>query len=156
MHLHLNKYLILLAAVTSCTFWACDDCSDMDKRATAPITFSIVDKAGNDLISPPQSRYSLDSIRVIDNDGNRNVVLTHVYFPGLKSYVFYADCDKNAQGKSSLKLLLNSRDTDTLDVWYEKEQNACANMYKYTQFQHNGESIEKSPLTSALLIVKAK
>lgn len=156
MNLRLDKYLILLAATFSFTFLACGDCSDMDMRATAPISFSIVDEDGNDLIGSTQARYSIDSIRLFDNDGKNRVVVTNVYFPGLNSYVFYADCDKNDQRKSSLKLQFNSRDSDTLDVWYEREKSECANIYKYTQFQHNGEAVQKSPVTSALLIVKPK
>ncbi len=156
MNIRSAKYLILLAAACSFTFSACDNCSDMDMRATAPIAFSIVDDDGNDLVGSAQARYSVDSIRLFDEDGKASVMVTNVYFPELKSYVFYADCDKNKQGKSSLRLQLNSRDSDTLDVWYEQEKSECANIYKYTQFQHNGEPVLKSPLTSALLIVKAK
>lgn len=156
MNVRFDKYLILLAAAASFTFFGCDDCSDMDARATAPISFSIVDDDGNDLVGSAQSRYSVDSIRLFDNDGKTSVIVTNVYFPGLKSYVFYADCDKNKQAKSSLRLQFNSQDFDTLDVWYEQEKSECANIYKYTRFQHNGGPVEKSPLTSALLIVKAK
>ncbi|WP_353719876.1 hypothetical protein [Dyadobacter sp. 676] len=156
MNVRFDKYLISLAAVLGFTLSACDDCSDMDMRATAPISFSIVDDDGNDLLASSKARYSVDSIRLFDNDSQKSIVVTNVYFPGLKSYVFYADCDKNGQGKSSLRLQFNSVDSDTLEVWYEQEKNACANVYKYTQFRHNGESVKKSPLTSALLIVKAK
>lgn len=156
MNLRFNKYLIPLAAVFSLTFLACNDCSDMDMRATVPISFSIVDVDGNDLVGSANARYALDSIRLFEPDGKTGIRVTNVYFPTLKSYVFYADCDKNQQGMSSLKLQLDSRDSDTLDVWYEKEESECANIYRYTKFQHNGGAIEKSPLTAALLIVKAK
>lgn len=156
MNIRSNNYLILLAVAFSFAFFACGDCSDMDMRATAPISFSIVDDNGNDLVGSAQPRYSVDSIMLFEFDGGKRVKVTNVYFPGLKSYVFYADCDKNAQGKSSLRLQFNSRDSDTLDVWYEKEKNECANVYRYTQFQYNGESVQKSPQTSALLFVKSK
>lgn len=155
MNIRSENYLILLAVAFSFTFLACGDCSDMDMRATAPISFSIVDQNGSDLIGSAP-RYSIDSVMLFDFDRGKRVKVTNVYFPGLKSYVFYADCDKNAQGKSSLRLQFNSQDSDTLDVWYEKEKNDCANVYRYTQFQYNGESVRKSPQTSALLFVKSK
>lgn len=97
----------------------------------------------------------MDSIKLFDLDENEWIYLNKEYVPAAEGYVFSGDCGKNNNGKSSLILRLNSLDSDTLDVWYKQQDNKCFILYEYTHFQHNGRDLQKSPLTSALLITKA-
>jgi hypothetical protein len=135
---------------------ACDNCSDtVDAPATTPFRFSIVDPRGDNLVDTARSYYSVDSVKFFDVEDKGWIYLTYLYVPAAGGYVFSADCRKNDNGKSSLLLQLNSLDSDTLDVWYEQKNTKCFKLHEYTHFQHNGRDLQKSPLTSALLIIKA-
>ncbi|MCF0064645.1 hypothetical protein MUK70_04745 [Dyadobacter chenwenxiniae] len=148
--------LLLFLAALSFGFLACDDCSDTaDAPVTAPIRFSIVNPKGENLVDTNGSYYSVDSIGLFDQQVNEWIYLNKEYVPAAKGYVFSGDCAKNKNGKSSLILKLTSFDSDTLDVWYKQEDNKCFLLYAYTHFQHNGRDLQKSPLTSALLISKS-
>ncbi|MEO6287259.1 MAG: hypothetical protein ABIO93_27965 [Dyadobacter sp.] len=140
----------------SFAFVACDNCSDtVDAPVSTPITFSIVDPVGNNLVDTSRSYYSVDSVKLFDIEDKEWLYLTYLYVPAAGGYVFSTDCRKNSSGKSSLILKLNSMDSDTLDVWYKQKDTKCFTLYEYTYFQHNGKDLRQSPLTSALLITKA-
>lgn len=80
--------------------------------------------------------------------------MSREYISSANGYVFTADCPKNDQGTSRLILRLDQSDSDTLQVWYRREETKCFILYNYTDFQHNGRSIVKSSQTSALLVRK--
>jgi hypothetical protein len=153
-----NRLLLSLFFVAlSLAFWACDNCSDtVDQPATPPIRFKIVDLKGKNLVSKIQSYYSVDSIKLFDLGDKEWIFLNKAYLPDSSGYVFSGDCSKNSSGKSSLLLQLNSTDSDTLDVWYKQIDSKCFVIHEYTHFQHNGKDLQKTPLTSILLITKAK
>ncbi len=143
-------------AAFSLAFLACDNCSDtVDAPVSTPIRFSIVDAAGKNLVDSTRSYYSVDSVKLFDLEEKQWLYMTSQYIPAERGYVFLADCRKNNKGKSSLILQLNSLDSDTLDVWYQQRNTKCFTLYEFTHFQHNGKDLQKSPLTSALLITKA-
>jgi hypothetical protein len=153
-----SRLVVLQLVTISLAFLACDNCSDtVDRPVTTPIRFSIVDAKGKNLVDSIRSYYSVDSVRLFDleEEDNEWIYLTYQYVPAANGYVFSADCRKNDNGKSSLILQLNSLDSDTLDVWYERKDTKCFTLYEYTHFQHNARDLQKSPLTSALLITKA-
>ena len=151
-----SPVLALLAAL-GFGFLACNDCSDtIDAPVTTPIRFSIVSPDGENLVDKNQSRYSADSITLFDTQEKEWIYLVKEYVPAAKGYVFLGDCAKNKNGQSSLILQLNSFDSDTLDVSYKQIDNKCFLLYEYTSFQHNGRDLQQSPITSALLIIKAE
>ncbi len=148
--------LLLFLTASGSAFFACENCSDtVDAPVTAPIRFSIVSTQGKNLVGTTQSYYSVDSIKLFDPGENEWIYLNKEYLPAAEGYVFSGDCAKNKNGKSSLILQLNMSDSDTLDVWYKQKDNKCFLLYEYTNFQHNGQDLQKSPITSALLISKA-
>lgn len=156
MRLSTNLVPLLVSLTTLSLGVSCGDCSDtVDAPVTAPIRFSIVNPEGKNLVDTNQSHYSVDSIKLFDVQTNEWIFLNKEYIPAAEGYVFSGDCSKNENGKSSLLLQLTSLDSDTLDVWYKQINNECFLLYEYTHFQHNGRDLQKSPLTSALLIPKA-
>lgn len=154
MKTDIRKWLLMMVVAAGVVVTGCEDCSDTDPPITAPIRFAIVDGAGRNLVDTVNSRYVPDSVKLFDVDLKTDIIMAREYNPMVKGYVFTADCKKGDSGASALILRLDQHDSDTLQVWYQRNQSRCFTTYRYTDFYHNGKKLSQMPQTAVLLIVK--
>ncbi|WP_221390013.1 hypothetical protein [Dyadobacter sp. NIV53] len=153
MKIQISNLFKLIAIVL--ILQGCDDeCSDVDPFQPLPIRFEIVNESGEDLVSGPNPRYSVDSIQLIDTDKTSQIIYSREYNEILKGILFQADCAINNSGSSQLYLHLNQNDTDTLLVSYQKNESKCFTTYSYTYFSFNGKELLRSAETGAITLVK--
>jgi hypothetical protein len=144
-----NKFITQLLLLPLLFGIACSPCATLRPDPPAPVSFYLVDAAGNSAFLSSDIGIHPDSLQLTLDNEPFNYLFTGVD-ESIGNMVF--ETYPVIYNKSRVRLLLhlNSLNTDTLDIAYTVSRGKCYTDYTYSAFYFNGKELKRHPETGYL------